>query len=85
MYIFDSRYDPIDDVFYLYKRQHFLQLPISYTSNLRLNIIDIFRIICQKSLEILFTNSSCQFLQLRYQFIPNPPSELIRYHIEIRL
>lgn len=62
--IFQNRDNPIDDVICLDVRQNILQLTVSNTSNLGLNIIEIFSIVRQKHLELLFTHRLSQLLNL---------------------
>lgn len=62
--IFQNRDNPIDDVICLDIRQNILQLTVGNASNLGLNIIEIFSIVGQKHLELLFTHRLSQLLNL---------------------
>lgn len=83
--IFQSRQYPVDDIICLKVRNNLCKFAICNASDLRLNIIEIFRVVRQKWLELFLTHRFRQLLNLRYQFIPYPPRKLIWNYVEVTL
>lgn len=62
--IFQDRDDSIDDVVDFKERKDVLKFVIGYTPDFGLDIVQIFSIVGQEHLELLFSHGFSQFLNL---------------------